>query len=193
MRFERALRRIARDLYDNDPGCAHEVIQRVGYKRFADGLSKSYNWKVKVIYCGPLYHGPFNEECDSYDAEGFIEEMLSRLISSDICPMCVLFYKSTPEEQYCDIFECLFDTTDNDYEEIYNMFEDYDNMTVVREIPWQDFCDVRRQMCAVSEYYFWNFERYAEGPVGSGSMFRDCYSYLLGPHPALPQHPAAAA
>lgn len=189
MRFDRAVRRIARDLYENDPGCAHEVIQRIGYERFANGLKDGFNWKVKVIYCGSLCAFAFDE----YDAEDFVEEMLSRLVSADLCPMCVSFYKSTPEEVHCDVFECLFDTSDNNYEEVYRLFEDCDNVTIVQEIPWQDFCDVRRQMCTLHDYYFWNCERRCEGSVGVGSFFRDCFSYLLGPYPALPQHPAAAA
>lgn len=189
MRFERAVARITRELFRNDPGCAHEILQRVGHARFASGLSGSFNWKVKVFYCGPISR-EWDEDVHG-DGEEFVMDMLCHLIRENICPMCVSFYKSAEDEPYYDVFECMFDTARGDYKWVYDLFNDDDNLVVVQEIPWQDFCDVRRQMCSSHEYYFWNVTRYNDDLILQG--YYDCFSYLLGPYPALTPTPAPAA
>lgn len=180
MRFDRVIRRIGRDLVRNDPGCAFEVLHRVGHRRFIDGLSKGFNWSVKVQFNGDLD--------DDRLRKYFVEAMLGVLIDNDVFPMCVAFYKSSDDEPYCDVFECMIDTSGYDYIWIYKLFDGPDTLVIAKEVPWQDFCDVRRMMCTDHDYFFWNVRAFC-----SGRWEYDAFSYLLGPYTALPKLPAAAA
>lgn len=192
MRFDRAVKKISRDMQMRDPGYAYEFLGKYGHVRYAEGLSKHYTWTITIYYCGgPLdyWNYPFIEDVEDTDDDyrNFVVNSLSALVdgyqSGEFIPMVVSYYKSSEDEPYCDKFECMIYTDKYDYEDVYSYF-DADNVCVmVREVPWQDFCDVRRYMCTRRSYSFWSRSSGSADPV----------DYLVGPFPPLPVLPAAAA